>query len=85
MCFFALATIAQDFTLTGTVVNANGGAVTNHQVCIYTDSAQTSFVYYNCVNTDNQGYFSVLIPGGSLAGPNIVFYLYTQSCNTYLY
>ena len=85
MCLFALATMAQgNFTLSGIVVNGLGTTVNNHQVCIYTDSSQTSLAYYNCVNTNNQGYFSVVIPGGSVIGPNIIFYVTTQSCSTYV-
>lgn len=85
LCFFALGAMAQgNFTITGTVTDTLGGPVVNQQVCIYTDSMQTSFQYYNCIYTNNQGYFSVVIPGGSVPGPNVVFNLSTQSCNTYL-
>ncbi len=85
ICLFALGAIAQgNFILSGVVTNGAGATVANHQVCIYTDSSQTSFVYYNCVNTNSQGTFTVTIPGGAMIGPNIVFNVSTLSCNTYL-
>jgi PKD repeat protein len=85
ICLFALSAFAQgNYTLTGIVTNTAGAPVTNHQVCIYTDSSQASLIYFNCVNTDTMGSFSVLIPGGAMPGPNIVFYVSTMSCNSFL-
>ena len=73
-----------NFTITGSVMTSNGNPVANQQVCIFTDTMQTSLVYFNCLNTGSQGQFSVVIPGGSAIGPNIVFYLsmYSSACNT---
>jgi PKD repeat protein len=86
MCIFTLGAFAQgNFTLSGSVTDSSGAPVANQLVCIYTDSSQTSFVYYNCVNTNSSGTYSVVIPGACLPGPNIVFYVNVNACNNFLF
>lgn len=85
ICFLVIGAFAQgNFILNGNVIDTNGNPVSNHQVCIFTDSMQTSLVYYNCIFTNSNGAFTVTIPNGAMPGPNVVFYILTQSCSTYV-
>ena len=45
ICFLVIGAFAQgNFILNGNVIDTNGNPVSNHQVCIFTDSMQTSLV-----------------------------------------
>ena len=75
-----------DLRISGYVYNANGGPVSNWTVCVVSDSTNAPhFNYYQCVNTDTNGYYSFYIQGGSPTGPNIPFTVYTWDCQQALH
>lgn len=75
-----MVAFAQNFTVTGTIIDANSNPVANQLVYISADS--TVFNYWNTVYSDASGNFTDVIPNGAQIGPNIEFYVSTNdNCN----
>jgi len=70
-----MVAFAQNFTITGTITDANANPVPNHEVYISGDSVV--FNYYNTVVTDANGNYTDVIANGAQVGPNIDFYIAT--------
>jgi PKD repeat protein len=70
-----MVSFAQNFTITGTITDANANPVPNHEVYISGDSVV--FNYYNTVVTDANGNYTDVITNGAQVGPNIDFYIAT--------
>lgn len=84
----ALSLTAQnpdDLVISGYVTNTNNLAIANQLVCVYSDSTTTP-LFTQCVYTNNNGWYTVTIPDGSLTGPNQTYTVSTLNCNgNYLY
>lgn len=77
----AIVAMSQDFTITGTVVDAGGNPVNNQMIWIYTDST-AFFNYYGTATTDVNGEYTHVVTNGAQVGPNIDYYVETNSnCN----
>jgi len=76
------AQIPADFFVQGYVYdNATGYAVNGQTVCVYADSSNgQNFSFYQCANTNANGYYFINVPGGSNIGPNIQFHVYIMDC-----
>jgi PKD repeat protein len=67
-----------DMFIDGYVLDVNGQAVANHMVCVTYESNNPSLPSDSiCTSTNANGYFTLLIPNGSLTGPNVSFDVYT--------
>ena len=73
-----------DFVISGYVTNSSNLAVNNHQVCVHTPTSSVN-PFYGCVFTNPNGWYSILIPNGSMSGSNQVFYVTTMSCDSSMY
>lgn len=63
-----------DMFIDGYVLDVNGQAVANHQVCVsYVSNTPSLPSDTICSNTNANGYYSLFIPNGSLTGPNVSF------------
>lgn len=71
-----MVAMAQNFTITGTVVDVNSNPVANHPVYIVTDS-NFFFNYNNTVYTDASGNYSDIVVNGAQTGPNVDYLVYT--------
>ncbi len=69
-----------DMFISGYVYDTNGQALSNITVCVYADTTNQSFSYYECVSTNSNGYYSFYIQGGSVTGPNVPYHVYTWDC-----
>jgi hypothetical protein len=59
------------------VINSQDGTpVANHTIQVY-----DLYSYWDSVQTDANGFAEVVIPNGSLTGPNQMYYMYTMSCD----
>ncbi len=74
----ALVAMTQDFTVTGTVVDANSNPVYNQTIWIYADS-NMFFNYTSTATTDVTGNFTHIITNGAQIGPNIDYYVETNN------
>lgn len=80
MLFTTWFVSAQTVNISGTVTDLNNGQpVAGHPVYIMTDSSSGVFFYYNQVTTNNQGFYSDLVPVP--ANLQVVFYIGTLDCN----
>ncbi|GEM_PF-1480644 len=71
---------AATVTISGTVTNISGGApIPNHVVSIQ-DTVQSSYIYFNNVLTDANGYYNVSIPN---VPSGTYFIVSTLDCNSY--
>lgn len=60
--------------ISGYVTDANGGAVANHEVCVYYNSGNPALPSDSaCTSTNANGYYYLDILNGSLTGPNVTF------------
>lgn len=63
-----------DMFIDGYVLDVNGQAVANHEVCVsYVSNTPSLPSDTICSNTNANGYYSLFIPNGSLTGPNVSF------------
>lgn len=73
----AIFSMAQDFTVTGTVIDANSNPVNGQTIWIYTDSTGF-FNYYGTATTDATGSFTHIVTNGAQTGPNVDYYVVTN-------
>ena len=75
MAFGATAQLLpDDMLIDGYVVDVNGQAVANHEVCVSYVSNNPSLPSDTlCTTTNANGYFTLYIQNGSLTGPNVSF------------
>jgi PKD repeat protein len=81
LCFLLLAATAafaqvlpDDLFISGTVLDPNGQAQPNVTICVTVSPNIITFPPDSfCTTTDAQGWYSLLIPNGSVSGPNIPF------------
>lgn len=63
----------------GYVTNLNGGAISNHNVYVWSDST-SSYSYYNTVVTNDNGYYSLSINDLPGSGTLVTFHVATYDC-----
>jgi PKD repeat protein len=78
LLLLAMGVVAQptpnDMFIDGYVLDVNGQAVANHEVCVSYVSNNPSLPSDTiCSSTNANGYFILIIPNGSLTGPNVSF------------
>lgn len=72
--------LTDNLNISGYVTDQNGNAVAGAQVCAFSDST-SNFIYFDCTNTNANGWYQLDIVGGSVSGPNIDFHVYlNDSC-----
>lgn len=70
-----------DLVISGTVVDINGIEIPGAEVCVYSDST-SGFVFWECATTDASGDYTIVVPDGSVTGPNITFTAFlNEVCN----
>ena len=82
LLLLAVGVLAQpnpnDMFIDGYVLDVNGQAVANHEVCVSYVSNNPSLPSDTiCTITNANGYFTLTIINGSLTGPNVSFDVYT--------
>jgi PKD repeat protein len=70
-----------DLVISGYVTSENGLAIANHEVCVNSFPATSTFQFSGCAQTNANGWYSIIVPNGSVVGPNIQFLVSTLSCN----
>ncbi len=70
-----------DLIISGYVIHENGLAIANHEVCVNSFPATSTFQFSGCTQTNANGWYNITVPNGSVVGPNIQFLVSTLSCN----
>ena len=69
-----------DLAISGYVTNANGLAIANQQVCVHSDSLGL-IILNQCVYTNSNGWYNIIITNGSVVGANHNYTVTTANCN----
>jgi PKD repeat protein len=77
-----MSAFAQNFTFSGTITETGtGNPVANHTVTVIADSSVMNFT--GTAVTDASGNYTIIIPNGAQIGPNVNYWAWTDSCNSY--